>query len=436
MHCYVRFWLFVSPGCLRLKAALLACAMALAVPLNAWSAESLSFLEAQRIAVQRSRQLAAQDAAVASAMEMALAAGQLPDPTLRLGVDNLPIEGPDRLSLSRDFMTMSRIGVSQEFTSVEKRRLRSARVEREADRSLAEKDAVLAVVARDTGIAWLEVFHLERLRAAVGEQIGQTRFEIEAAEGAYRGGRVSQADVLAARSTRVMLEDRFSELKRRVRNARAVLARWIGERAAAGELVEVPAMDDVPFRSHTLEQQLASHPEITVMDREVAIKEADVRLAQANKRADWTWELAYQKRGTLFSDMVSVGVSIPLQWDQSNRQDPEIAAKLALVDKARAQRDEALRQRLTEVTTMLNEWENGRERLARYRRELMPLARARAESLESAYRSGKGELAGVLAARRNEMDVLAQSIVLEIDTARVWAQLRFLYPDARARELR
>ncbi len=436
MHCYVRFWLFVSPGCLRLKAALLACAMALAVPLNAWSAESLSFSEAQRIAVQRSRQLAAQDAAVASAMEMALAAGQLPDPTLRLGVDNLPIEGPDRLSLSRDFMTMSRIGVSQEFTSVEKRRLRSARVEREADRSLAEKDAVLAVVARDTGIAWLEVFHLERLRAAVGEQIGQTRFEIEAVEGAYRGGRVSQADVLAARSTRVMLEDRLSELNRRVRNARAVLARWIGERAAAGELVEVPAMDDVPFRSHTLEQQLASHPEITVMDREVAIKEADVRLAQANKRADWTWELAYQKRGTLFSDMVSVGVSIPLQWDQSNRQDPEIAAKLALVDKARAQRDEALRQRLTEVTTMLNEWENGRERLARYRRELMPLARARAESLESAYRSGKGELAGVLAARRNEMEVLAQSIVLEIDTARVWAQLRFLYPDARAREIR
>ena len=412
------------------------CASALCLPLSTWSTENLSFVEAQRIAVQGSRQLAAQDAAIASAREMALAAAQLPDPTLRLGIDNLPIEGPDRLSLSRDFMTMSRIGVMQEFTSPEKRRLRAARLEREADRNVAEKDAALAAIERDTAIAWLEVFHLERLRAAVGGQIGQTQFEIEAAEGAYRGARASQADVLAARSTRVMLEDRFSELNRRVRNARAVLARWIGEPAAGRELVELPAMDRVPLRPHTLEQQLASHPEITIMDREVAMNNAEVRLAQANKRADWTWELAYQKRGTLFSDMVSVGVSIPLQWDQSNRQDREIAAKLALVDKANAQRDEALRRHLAEVKTMFNEWENGRERLARYQLELMPLARARAESLESAYRGGKGDLASVLAARRSEMEVLAQSITLEIDTARVWAQLRFLYPDKRTGELR
>ena len=57
---------------------------------------------------------------------------------------------------------------------------------------------------------------------------------------------------------------------------------------------------------------------------------------------------------------------MPLQWDRANRQDREVAAKLALVDQARAQREEALRTHVAEVAAMIDEWENGRERLALY----------------------------------------------------------------------
>ena len=58
---------------------------------------TLSLAQAQRIAVERSRQLYAQDAAVSASREMAVAAGRLPDPVLRLGIDNLPADGADRL---------------------------------------------------------------------------------------------------------------------------------------------------------------------------------------------------------------------------------------------------------------------------------------------------------------------------------------------------
>src|SRR5881628_3360054 len=81
----------------------------------------LSLPDAQRRAVERSRQLAAQDSAVAASREMAVAAAQLPDPMLKFGIDNLPINGPDRFSVTRDFMTMRRIGVMQELTRGEKR---------------------------------------------------------------------------------------------------------------------------------------------------------------------------------------------------------------------------------------------------------------------------------------------------------------------------
>src|SRR3954466_13434685 len=94
----------------------------------------LPLAEALRLAQSGSRQLVAQDAAVTAAREMSVAAGQLPDPVLRLGVDNLPVTGDDRFSTTADFMTMRRIGVMQEIPRGEKRRLRSERGEREAER--------------------------------------------------------------------------------------------------------------------------------------------------------------------------------------------------------------------------------------------------------------------------------------------------------------
>lgn len=413
-----------------LAAARVLLAFTLSLPVSSHAAgRTLTLPEAQHIAAQRSRQLAAQDASIRSSKERAVAAGQLPDPVLRLGIDNLPVEGSDRFSLSRDFMTMRRIGVMQEFTGAEKRRLRSARFDREADRGVAEKNAALAAIQRATAIAWLDRFYLERLRASVAEQTQETRLEIEAAEGAYRAGRGSQADVHAAHSSRVMLEDRLSELDRRIRNARAMLARWVGEEEAAAALAGEPALDIVPIHVHALEEQLQRHPNIAVISEDIAMSQTEVALARANKRSDWTWEVMYQKRGPDFSDMVGINVSIPLQWDQKNRQDRELAAKLATAEKARAQRDEVLRAHVAEVRTMLNDWENGRDRLRRYRHELVPLARNRTQALVSAYRGGKGDLAAVVAARRNELEVLTQSLQLESDTARVWAQLRYLYPE-------
>ena len=418
MHCLPCF-------ALRLLAV---AALSLAHSLHA-AEPTLSLIEAQRLATERSRQLSAQDASVRSSREMAVAAGQLPDPILRFGIDNLPIEGADRFTLGRDFMTMRRIGVMQEVTGAEKRKLRSARFDREADRASAERNASLAAVQRDTAIAWLDVLYLERLRRLIADQAHELRLEIEAAESAYRSGKTSQAEVLFAHSARVVLDDRLAILDRRIRNARAILSRWVGAKAGTLALVGEPATDTLPIHLHALEEQLATHPNIASMSEEVSVLETDVALAQANKRPDWTWEVMYQKRGSNFSDMVGIGVSIPLQWDQKNRQDRELASKLALVERAQAQREEALRAHVAEVRTMVNEWENGRERLRRYARELVPLARERTQALVSAYRGGKIDLGSVVAARRGELEVSAQALEIEAETARVWAQLRYLYPD-------
>jgi outer membrane protein TolC len=387
--------------------------------------QPLTLAQAQQQAVARSRQLSAQDQAATAAHEMAVAAGQLPDPVLKLGVDNLPASGADRFSLGNDFMTMRRVGVSQELTSADKLHWRSARLKREADKAQAEKEAATAAVQRDTAISWLEVFYTEQMAEAVIRQTALSRQEIEAAEAAYRGGRGSQADILAARSALLMLDDRGSEIGRRLRVARTMLARWTGgETTVAG----APDIDSIRLDPDSLDGDLAHHSQIAVLNRQEDIAQADVKLAQANRRSDWSVELAFQQRGPAYSNMVSIGISVPLQWDRKNRQDRELAAKLALADQAKAERDEMLRDHVAATRAMIVEWQSGKERVSRYAREVLPLAGERSQAVLAAYRGGKATLAEVLAARRNESETLTQALQLELDTARLWAQLNFLFP--------
>ncbi|WP_447123967.1 TolC family protein [Glaciimonas sp. GG7] len=411
-----------------LKVSLSALAGLLALTANSYATEvPLTLAEAQRRAVERSRQLTAQDFSIASARDMAVAAHQLPDPVLKFGIDNLPATGRDRGSLNNDFMTMRRVGMMQEITGSDKRRLRADSFELEAQKTLAEKMVSTAAIERDTALAWLDRYYADAMAEVIAEQGDQARLEIQVAEGSYRAGRGSQADVFAARSALATFDDRASEAQRRVRSANIVLTRWIGDINGVS-LSTKPDTESIRMDPATLESQLEHHPQITVLSRQVDLAETQARLAKANEKSDWTVEVAFQQRGAAYSNMISVGVSIPLQWDRKNRQDRELSSKLALVAAAKDERGEILRAHIAETRSMMDEWQNDRERSARYTHELIPLANQRTGATITAYRGGKASLADVLAARRNDIDVRIQALQLATDTDRLWSQLNFLFP--------
>ena len=102
-----------------------------------------------------------------------------------------------------------------------------------------------------------------------------------------------------------------------------------------------------------------------------------------------------------------------------------------MLDQVRAEREDMLRAHIAEVRAMIAEWGNDRERSARYARELLPLAAGRTQATLGAYRGAKASITDVLIARRSEIDLRLQALQLEMDTARLWAQLNFLVPDGR-----
>ena len=397
---------------------------ALAFPLSAAAQDILTLTDAQRLAVERSRQLAGQDAAVAADRNLAVSAAQNPDPVLSIGIDNLPVTGADQFSVGNDFMTQRSIGVTQELTRGDKKRLRGEHYQREADKTLAEKAEATLIIRRDTALAWLDRYYAEASAELIGEQIRQAQGEIEATQSAYRSGRGSQSDVLVARAALLGLQDRASEIARKVRTAKIALVREIGE---PGELplARRPVIDHIPIDPGALDKHIAMHPDIVVLAKREDLAATDARLAQANRQSDWSVGLSYLLRGSQYSNMASIGVSVPLQWDQTNRQDREVAAKLAQAEQIRLQREEAMRAATAEVGSMIAEWESARERQARLEHELVPLVAERTQAELSAYRSGKSSLNDVLVARRSEVDARLQALQMEAEAARLWAQLNF-----------
>lgn len=81
--------------------------------------------------------------------------------------------------------------------------------------------------------------------------------------------------------------------------------------------------------------------------------DADVRLAQAQRRTDFGVDIAYQRRDPRFGDYISGGVTIGLPLFAKHRQEPLIAAHEADAAKARADREAGLRAIVADLNARL-----------------------------------------------------------------------------------
>jgi outer membrane protein TolC len=391
------------------------------------AAQSLSFGEAQRIAAREAPLLAAQEAAIRAAREASIGASELPDPKLIVGVENLPLEGGDRFSFTRDFMTMRKVGVMQDFVSGEKLQLRGERAQAEVRKETAVLAVTTANLRRDVALAWIDAWIAERQLALLQELEAEAGLAVTAAQAALAGGKGQASEPFAARLSEAQLIDRMVEARRSIAKARAQLARWVGE-ASVRTLASAPDFTRLAHRHATFLEELESHPHLAMYVPMLAMAQADVRLAQAAKRPDWSLEVAYAQRGPAYSNMVSIGVRIDLPLFEAKRQNPAIASKLAAAEQVRAQAEDARRAHLAEIRMLLADWDAAIERARRFEAAQIPLARERTLAALADYRGGKGELAPVLEARRSEIETRSAHLQATAEMARAWAQLNFLLP--------
>lgn len=390
-----------------------------AAPALAETAPTLS--EVQRLAVEHQPLLDSQSAQIAAARARAVSARQLPDPQLKLGVQNLPVDTADAWRFNRDSMTQSMIGLMQEFPLEGKRALKGESESLKAAAGEADLSAIRRGVERDAGLAFVDLLQQQRAAQLVRAQIIEARRAQAAAEIAYRSGQRGQADVLTAQAAVAMLEDKAAAYDQNAASAGEGLERWTG--AVPGAALEEPDQPSLPPLA-TLLDHLPRHPELVASDRGVDRAEVDLSLARKSRQPDLNVELDYGYR-TDYSDMVSLQVGIPLPIFTRNRQDRDIAAARSDLDAQAAMREDLGRRLQAEVSGIYREWEGLGIRIRRYQAEVLPPLSSRVEAALAEYRSGSATFGAVLEARQALLD--AQLFFLDLRLQRLRSALKLRY---------
>jgi len=126
------------------------------------AATGLAFDDALNLAQQQAPSLRAEALRLQAASSEAVAAGELPDPKLLLGLQNVPIEGAERWSLDEDGMTMRMVGLMQEVPNRDKRKARSDVAQASVQSAGASREVETLRVRLATAQAWIATHAVER----------------------------------------------------------------------------------------------------------------------------------------------------------------------------------------------------------------------------------------------------------------------------------
>jgi outer membrane protein, heavy metal efflux system len=384
----------------------------------------LSFKDALSIATRSSPDIAVQTARVESARSSAKAAGALPDPRLVVGVDNLPVTGAEQGSLTRDFMTMRKIGVMQEIPNAGRRDAQETEAAAAIEQAQAEQRIAILSIRRDTALAWLTRYYLERKAALLDDLERENSLFDQTVQARFSAGNGNPADVIEPKQEAADIADRRDALAADLARAKSALKRWVGDAAVEALAGDPP---ELSVDTTLLEGHVHEHPELAVFVPMAEKAQAEVHEAEAAKRPDWGVELSYGRRGSDFSDMVSLEVTIGLPIFGGSRQDPLIAAKRQDLSRIESERDAMLRDHTQELEANLAEYEVRTRQLARLRNVRLPLARQKVDYQFATYRAGKADLSAVLTARRELIDVRMTEVELDGQREATLAKLYYFY---------
>ncbi len=408
----------------------------------------VSLDEALRLAVQRAPSLDVRGAQLAAAEQEAARAGALPDPMLMTGLDNLPVTGANAFSLDSDMMTMTRIGLRQEFPARAKRDARERFALRNVEQAGALVLAERLAVRRAVADAWIDAWAAQRERDALLALREQAALAAQLSRAQVSGGD-SAGNALAAEAALLEMDNRLQANDAQLHGALAMLARWLGEgfgvdgasdstirgrglavdRTAgdAGTDNGSTAFESLPAQEAALLASLDDLGPLLAWEAGLEASAAAVDLARAEKKPDWSVTAAYGQRRGGRSDMVTVEFAIGLPLFSANRQDRGVAAREADYQATLASREDARRQVAAEIRRRFAEWQGLRGQTHRDVAQLLLLARDRSEVALAGFRGGAA-LQPWLDARRDQLEILTAHAERLRRFGQAWAALAFLLP--------
>ena len=385
----------------------------------------LTLAEAEDIAIAGEPGHQAMLARADAFQEQAVSAGQLPDPVLRVGLENYPTDGG---GFSAEGMTQAKLGIRQAFPRGRVRELGSEQMRAKADAFDNSADARLREVLTSVRNTWLEAYYSQPAWSLVSESRPFFADLVTITRSMYAVGRKSQHDVLRAELELSRLDDRLIEADRARSEAQAELSRWLGKDAHRPIAMKLPDWN-VPPQLPTLRDGLAAHPILAAANAGVSAQQAAVDMAEENKKPGWALDLGYgyregyQPDGQPRSDFVSLAVTVDLPFFGKNRQDRDLAAALSERSAAEYSRTALAAQLQSELDVEHARWLDLTRRLELYESRILEQSKGQAQSALLAYQSDTADFSDVMRGFIDDLNTRLEHIRLKVERAQSYAVL-------------
>ncbi len=405
---------------------------------------TLKLTQAENLALEQDSVAQRFSAQQQSLLAEGQAQAQLPDPMLKLGVANMPV---DSFSFDQDPMTQLNIGVSQTFARGDSLRikekaygLRSEQVGEQAQlRQLEVKQAVRSL--------WFNIRYRVTAQKLLKQKQQIFRQNLDNMVSGYTLGRSQSQDLIQAELELDRLEEKITANAQQEQQYRASLSRWIGSSAyqpladklpdwsdSIGELNSKQSsskgLSSERISSEQIVPLLLRHPGLKITASSIRVQQQQLALAETAYKPVFKLDMNYGHRrnelnGSRRPDLLSVFVTMDLPLFADKKQDKQYQAKIHSVSAAEAQRDDRLQQYLAKFSNALSQLQFIQQRLSLYQEKLLPQAKAQTHSTEQAYQSNTASFDRLTQSYIGELTLALEYQKLLTDQALIESQIRF-----------
>ncbi len=367
--------------------------------------------------------------------------GTLPDPTVSLGIANLPV---DSFDFGQGAMTQFKVGVSQMFPRGKTLALRQEKLKKLSQMQPFAREDRKAQVSVTVSQLWLEVYRSQKSIALIEQDRSLFEHLVDVAQSSYTtaSGRTRQQDLIRAQLELTRLEDRLTMLRQQRESQLARLGEWLADssydldiempRTLGPEHLTNPLFNETETRIRTqkLAQMFMAHPKIRSVGQKISAGESGVKLAKQSYKPQWGINASYGYRdadpmGNDRADFFSVGVSLDVPLFTGKRQDKQVQAATAEREATKTERTLALRQLRSGFETAESQYRRLLDRRELYRSRLLKEISEQAEASLTAYTNDDGDFAEVVRSRIAELNARIEALNVEVDIHKIVAQLNY-----------
>lgn len=390
----------------------------------------LTLQAAEHHALQSDPAVLASQSRAAALQEQAIADGQLPDPTLGVGIYNLPLND---FSVTREPTTQFRTKIQQAFPRGDTLRYQRKRTEWLGKAETAEADMAAREIQSDLRQVFFELYYQKQAADVVARSRGLFQNLVEITRAHFATGRVSQQDVLQAQLELSRLDDKATQIDGNIEEQQARLTRWLGENAWLPIDPVFPPLPDLPPLDE-LRETVKQHPAIQTASAKVEANQQMIKAAREQYKPGWNVGLEYRKRfgndpdGSNRDDMMAAMVTVDLPVFTEKRQDKRLTSSRQNTEAAIQIREQRLRELRRMLESNYAQWKRLSAQEALYRERLLTEASDSAAAALNAYQSGTSEFDTLMRARITELDIKLNDLRVRVDRAKAQARLLYLLP--------